>query len=221
MDSAALAAFIGDGVALAALVALGIQTLTQRQQLRATRQELADQKQALADEVELSKKRDDLVETQLTALRRQLGEELKRQALQIDMELGYSKIAPSGVTVLDDHAVWAVTVINRSDRPVRQMRAGLRSPGSGDQFHDADAFVRPLKIGTSLTLGPQHMVEHPMLDLLKSGDATIFLFAVDAYKYPHVDSVIRFEDDNEVGWQTSRDLSVAPVVEADWPPLPY
>jgi len=93
-------------------------------QVKLQRDDLALQREAIAAEAERNRKRDELLDGQLEELRRRQRALDRQQANRIRVEWDQSG-PPPGVEVEQGDAVHVALVINKSPRPIREVRAGM------------------------------------------------------------------------------------------------
>lgn len=129
----ALGQFVGDGIAVLAIGGVIWQLSMQRQELKAQREQSAaadeDRRQEAEDrrqEAESRRKRDELLETQLADMRAEREAARRKQANRVAVRPITPATKPAGVELDERDSLHGVQVANESDRPIRQVRGGIR-----------------------------------------------------------------------------------------------
>lgn len=194
-----VAALGGTGAAAAALRQLALQ-----------RRQLANQQRAVEAQAERNRKRDELVDRQLRDFdqRAQIWE--RRQAEKITIEFTPSERPPRDATISEGDQVFAALVVNDSDRPIREVTAGIVINNAKAQPASAHHRLIPSTYPNSGGFGVGGTVQSGHCDLMMIDDRTEFVFPYSTSTYAAV-VLVRFTDDAGLRWQVDPNLHLQRV----------
>jgi hypothetical protein len=180
----------------------------QRKQMEAAfKAETETREKEGAEEAKRWQKEFDLLSEQLEAQRQQEERRRRHQALQIRTR--YKELPR------DHTGRWKVCICNYSHRPIRRVRAGIRSRNGSEKYSEASVLFGPAPLDVKIP----DMADDCRLDWLNSETYCIFRFPVKKVDLHDPDIAIRFIDDEDNEWQMSEGSVLKPLVEADWPDM--
>jgi hypothetical protein len=207
---------LADGIAVAALVLGGWQFVYQR----GRNKRLDASTTATADRAE---KQDRLLEAQLAELRRRQeadahadAAEQRKQAEKIKVEWSASSTPPPMIVLSSGDEVYAAFVENHSERPITDVRAGIRFGKPSEQYSDAAAHAIYNRSRGGVSLREAQMSEGDRIRLIKPGDEHMFVFpwSISANRYAEI--AVRFVDSAGASWQINPDYSVTELIREQW-----
>jgi len=176
-------------------------------QVKLQRDDLALQREAIAAEAERNRKRDELLDGQLEELRRRQRALDRQQANRIRVEWDQSG-PPPGVEVEQGDAVHVALVINKSPRPIREVRAGMSL--HNEKYRHASS-IRPI-LGDAPA--PAYEVQDYRVDVVQADEGYAFVFPFSVRKAARL--AVRFVDDEGREWQVEDDYSVREYDPDEW-----
>jgi hypothetical protein len=213
----ALGQFIGDGIALLALGGVLIQLDLQRRELAAQRRQSAAADEERRKEDAQRRKREELLEVQLAEALRERDASRRQQANRVDVSATTTTVTPSGITLAKGDSLHAVEVTNDSDRPIRNVRGGIRL---GDaQYMDASVRYLRVKVGPPddpAWMGADHKSEEHRVPTIRAGQRWVFAFPYSSQTHPHAVLAVRFVDDTGLEWQVDADMHLSPIKPDEW-----
>jgi hypothetical protein len=215
----ALGQFIGDGIAVIAIAGVIWQLSMQRQELRAQREQSAAADEDRRQEAESRRKRDELLEQQLADMRLEREAATRRQANQVAVKAAPTRVAPHSVKVDQGDFLHGVEVTNRSDRPIWNVRGGIRL---GDaQYAPASIRYEDRGILESLVGGwpiadIANRAEDHRVETIRPVETWVFGFSYSANRHPQAELVVRFVDAAGLEWQVDADMHLSPIKPDEW-----
>jgi hypothetical protein len=196
------AAVVASGAAAAALRQLALQG----RQLALQGTQIAEQQKVMEAETQRNRKRDELLDRQLRDFDQRARTWERQQAEKIAIQVGRSTTPPRGIELDEEDRVHAVTVINHSARPIRDVNASIDFGDGQLHPHSELRWYSQTTEPPTGEHGITHTTGYDRADLMKVGDRVEIVFPWSISAKPLGKLIVRFTDDADLRWQIDHNL---------------